>query len=246
MSEAINLYLKQISSKLQLIKNNHSQYSDVACKVVDAIENGNSIYVFGASHAGIITEELTYRAGGLAIFNPIFNPSLMVNITPITLTSDLEKLPNFGKKIIESSKLKQGDILFIHSVSGRNHVIIDAAITAKSLGATIIGLTSVDTNNRVTSKHPSGHLLIDIVDFVLDNYVDYGDACTSISGVKQSVAPLSTVLGTTIANSLVLAITEQFVARGIAPPVLASANLDGNAEINRQIFEKYQQQIHYL
>lgn len=39
---------------------------------VDAILNKKSIFVFGASHAGIISEELYYRAGGLVVINPYF------------------------------------------------------------------------------------------------------------------------------------------------------------------------------
>lgn len=38
----------------------------------EAIENKNAIFVFGASHAGILTQELYYRAGGLMTINPIF------------------------------------------------------------------------------------------------------------------------------------------------------------------------------
>ena len=39
-------------------------------------------YTFGASHAGILSEELYYRAGGLMLFNPIFGRELMLDSTP--------------------------------------------------------------------------------------------------------------------------------------------------------------------
>ncbi|ENM5768107.1 SIS domain-containing protein [Vibrio mimicus] len=246
MSKAISDYLNIIHSKLQILESKQDELNTIANVCVEAILNKKNLFVFGASHAGIISEELTYRAGGLALFNPIFHASLMVNVTPITLTSELEKLPKLGEKIIRSSKLKEGDILLLNSVSGRNPVVIDAALTAKSIGATVIGLTSVETSQMVTSKHPSGQLLIDIADHIIDNLCDYGDASVVLDGLVQKAAPLSTVMGVTIVNSICLSISEKLLAKGIASPILASANIDGNETLNRAIFDEYADNIHYL
>ncbi|MCL4415561.1 MAG: SIS domain-containing protein, partial [Actinobacteria bacterium] len=42
--------------------------------ITNCILNKGSVYVFGATHAGILSEELFYRAGGLMLINPIFPP----------------------------------------------------------------------------------------------------------------------------------------------------------------------------
>ncbi|MEL3925752.1 SIS domain-containing protein [Aeromonas enteropelogenes] len=246
MSKAINNYLDIIHAKLDDISSQMHMLEEAAAHITTGIMKGQSIYVFGASHAGILTEELTYRAGGLALINPIFNPSLLLNVTPITLTSDLEKMPEFGDKIIRSSGIKQDDVLLLHSVSGRNPVVIDAALSAKSMGAMVIALTSVNTSRQVHSKHDSGKLLIHVADYVIDNLCDYGDACVSINGLPQKAAPLSTILGATIVNSLMLRVSERLMESGVTPPILASANLEGNELINQAIFEKFANQIHYL
>ncbi|GAK13213.1 hypothetical protein JCM19039_3042 [Geomicrobium sp. JCM 19039] len=86
----------------------------------EAANKGRSLFLFGASHAGIVTEDAFYRAGGLALFNPLFSPALMLNVEPITLTSKLERLEGYGQIILESKPVKAGDVVFIHSVSGRN------------------------------------------------------------------------------------------------------------------------------
>lgn len=246
MSNAFSDYLNIIHTKLNTLESNTGILDKVATVCANAVANKNNLFVFGASHAGIITEELIYRAGGLAVFNPIFHASLMVNVVPVTLTSDLEQVPELGEKIIHSSELQKDDVLLIHSVSGRNPVVIDAALAAKARGATVIALTSVDTSTKVSSKHQSGQLLVEVADYVIDNLCDYGDACVSLNGLTQKAAPLSTILGATIVNTISLMISEKLIEKGITPPVLASANVDGNADLNQAIFSEYKSNIHYL
>jgi uncharacterized phosphosugar-binding protein len=104
----------------------------------------------------------------------------------------------------------------------------------------------METTRQITSKHTSGKLLHEVADFVIDNIGDYGDASIKIEGLAQKVAPTSTVIGAAIANSIVVSVAEKLLEMGIMPPVLASANLDGNDKINSNIFELYKNQIHYL
>ena len=106
--------------------------------------SSHATFSFGASHAGIITEELTYRAGGLATFNPIFTPALALDVKPVTLTSRFELVEGFGCQLINSSPLGSGDVILVHSVSGRNPIVLDVALTAKEKGATVIAITSME------------------------------------------------------------------------------------------------------
>ncbi len=217
-----------------------------AGRMADAIAAGNTIFAFGCSHAGILVEELFYRTGGLALINPIFNSTLMLNTRPVTLTSRMERLEGFGTEIIRNSPVKAGDVLLIHSVSGRNPASVDAAMEGKKLGLYVIALTNLTYSKQVASRHSSGKNLYQVADLVIDNCGDFEDSAISIQGVDQKIAPTSTTVGALIVNSIVVETVARLVDKGIAPPVFHSANVDGGDEANRQIFESYRDRIHYL
>ena len=113
--------------------------------LVNTILNKKSIFVFGGSTpAGIITEELYYRAGGLVLINPIFAKSLMLDTSPITMTSNMERLVGYGETICKNVPMKEGDILIVHSVSGRNPVSIEIALEAKRRKVSVICITNLE------------------------------------------------------------------------------------------------------
>ena len=214
--------------------------------LTDTILNKRSIFIFGASHAGILTEELFYRAGGLVVINPIFGSEMMLNTSPIVHTSRMERLPGYGTILLQKEAVKEGDVLIVHSVSGRNTVSIDMAIAAKEKGMKVIAVTNVKYSSSTTSRHPSGKRLFEVADIVLDNHGDIGDACISLPGIEQKVAPTSTVIGATILNSIVAKTAESLIANGMTkPPIFYSANLDGGDELNQKIYEEYKNNIHY-
>ncbi|TSJ59775.1 SIS domain-containing protein [Atlantibacter subterranea] len=246
MSQAVNAYFEQIQQKLAQLAAQQETLDRAARAMLDTVLKGRNLFVFGASHAGILAEEMSYRAGGLAIVNPLFSPALMLNVRPLTLTSAVENVEGLGKVMVESSPLEAGDTLIIHSVSGRNAITLDVALAAKACGATVIAITSLETAKRVTSRHSSGKLLAGTADITLDNQCDYGDAAVSLPGLAQKAAPLSTIMGATIANSLVLRLCELMQENGVEPPILASANIDGNQQINRDIMDAYRSRIFYL
>ncbi|MFC0226960.1 sugar isomerase domain-containing protein [Serratia aquatilis] len=246
MSKALNQYYEQIRQKLALLEQQADTIERAAEIMTETALAGRNLFVFGASHAGILAEEMSYRAGGLAIVNPLFTPALMLNVRPLTLTSAVENVAGLGRVLIEQSPLKEGDTLLIHSVSGRNAITIDVALAARACGAHVIAITSLATAARVSSRHASGKLLVDIAEMTIDNQCEYGDAAVSLPGLAQKAAPLSTIMGATIANSLVLRICELMQEKQRTPPILASANIDGNQKINQDILDAYRSQIHYL
>jgi len=215
--------------------------------LAECIMQKNSIYTFGASHAGILSEELYYRAGGLMLFNPIFGRELMLDSSPITLTSKMERCVGYGTALANSRvHFKNGDVIIIHSVSGRNPVALEIADEARKAGVTVIAITNVKYSSTVTSRHPSGKRLFELADVVLDNHGDVGDACVKIDGLQQKVSPTSTVIGAVMLNSIVAALTQKLVDLGMKnPPIFYSANLDGGDELNQKLFEEYKDSIHY-
>ena len=214
--------------------------------LAEKIENKNNVFVFGCSHAGILAEEVFYRTGGLAVINPIFFPGFMLNTRPITMTSQLERLPGLGKIILEQNHVSNGDLLILHSVSGRNTVPVDMALEAKRLGVTTVCITNISYSNAVTSRHPSGKRLFEVCDLVIDNCGDVGDAAITLDGLAEKIGPTSTAVGTALLNAIVIDAVEKMISDGIVPPVFMSANLNGGDEHNARIFEEYGDNIFYM
>ncbi|MBQ7719700.1 MAG: SIS domain-containing protein, partial [Clostridia bacterium] len=206
----------------------------------------NNVFVFGCSHAGILAEEVFYRTGGLAVINPIFFPGMMLNTRPITMTSSLERLPGLGKNRFEKNHVGRGDVLILHSVSGRNAVPVEMALEAKENGVTTICITNLEYSKSVTARHPCGRRLFECCDIVIDNMGEIGDAAVVIDGLPEKIGPTSTTVGTALINALVIDSVNRMIADGIVPPVLMSANLDGGDEHNERIFDEYKNNIFYM
>jgi len=239
----INIVKDCITNVWETQKDVISQSSKI---IAEAIKNKKNVFVFGCSHAGIIAEEVFYRTGGLAIINPIFFPGFMLNTRPITMTSQLERLPGLGKIIIDQNHVGEGDVLIIHSVSGRNTVPVEMALEAKSKGVHTIAITSLDYSKSVSSRHPSGLHLYEACDLVIDNCGEVGDAAVTIDGLPEKIGPTSTAVGATIINAVVIEAVEKLIADGVVPPVFLSANLNGGDEHNAKIFAEYKDNIFYM
>lgn len=240
-------YINKIQNLLSVVESAEEENIDQAISLLtDATLTKHSIYIFGASHAGILSEEMYYRAGGMMTINAIFGREVMLDRKPITFTSKMERLEGYGTALASTVDFKSGDILILHSVSGRNPVIIDLGIAAKAKGVKVIALTNLTYSKSVTSRHSSGKRLFEIADVVIDNHGDIGDAACSIEGVKQKVGPTSTVIGASILNSIVVEVNQRLVNHGIkTPPIFYSANLDGGDKLNKQLYDEYKDAIHY-
>ena len=240
-------YIDKIKDLRDVIEKEEKDNMEKATEIiVKAILNKKAIFSFGASHAGILTEELYYRAGGLVVINPIFARNLMLDTSPITMTSEMERLEGYGTTVANKTNISEGDVVIVHSVSGRNPVSIEMAIESKKKGATVICITNLSYSKDVSSRHSSGKNLYQVSDIVIDNHGEKGDACVEISGLNQKVSPTSTVAAVTIMNSIIAEATELLVKNGMdKPPIFYSANIDGGDELNKKIFEEYRDVIHY-
>lgn len=214
--------------------------------IAKAIEAKKNVFVFGCSHAGILAEEVFYRTGGLAVINPIFFPGFMLNTRPITMTSSLERVSGLGKTILEKNHVGEGDVLILHSVSGRNTVPVEMAIEAKKCGVHTVCITNLAYSQAVTSRHPDGKRLFEVCDLVIDNGGEVGDAAIKLEGLAEKIGPTSTTVGTALLNAIVIDAVELMIADGIVPPVFMSANLDGGDEHNARIFKEYKDNIFYM
>lgn len=217
-----------------------------AKKMAEAISKGHSVYAFGASHAGILAQEMFYRTGGLAVLNAILPSEFMLNTRPVAQTSQMERLAGYPTVILNNSDIREGDVLLLHSVSGRNTAAIEMALKAKEMGVFTAAITNMEYTTQVTSRHSSGKKLFEVCDIVIDNCGDFEDSSILVPGMTQKIAPTSSVVGCSIVNMLVIRITEHLLEMGVEPPVFHSANVDGGDEFNRHLFERYKNQIHYM
>ncbi len=241
-------YFSKIDNLLKIVeKEEKNNLQKCVYHLVNAIINEKSIYIFGASHAGILSQEAFYRAGGLININPIFAPEISVDRSPITMTSKMERLEGYGNIIAETINFQKNDILIVHSVSGRNPVTIEIAKNAAEKGVIVIGITSLNYSKSVSSRHSCGRKMYDFCDVIIDNHGDIGDACIILPNIPQKVSPTSTVIGTAILNAI---ISE--TARILAElrdmenvPIFSSANMDGGDEFNKMLLNKFQNVIHY-
>ncbi len=240
-------YLEHISEIFAAVRDTQWEKIDHAAKIMsDAIENKRSVYVFGASHAGILAQEMFYRTGGLAVINAILPSEYMLNIRPITQTSAMERLPGYTRIVLEQSLAQKGDVLIVHSVSGRNTAAIEMALTAKEKGMKTIAITNMEYSQNVTSRHSSGKKLYEVCDVVIDNCGDFEDASMLLPKMDQKIAPTSSVIGCAIVNMLEIRTVELLLQNDITPPVFHSANVDGGEEFNQKLFAEYKDQIHYM
>lgn len=232
--------LRQIrSTQLDAIKS-------CAEHMVETTVRKNRIYAVGCGHAGLLAKELFYRSGGLVTINPIFAPGLELDVSPVTLTSDIERIEGYGATVIARKNLQSGDLLLIHSVSGRNPVSIDMALEAARRGVFVVCLTNVKYSSSVSSRHSSGKRLFEVCSLVLDNCGDIGDAAVSFDGFDEKSGPTSTAAGAAVLNAVVAEAVGMFIEKGITPPVFISANLDGGDEHNKKVLAEYGDLITYM
>ena len=193
-------YLNNIRSLLDHLENTQEQVIEqVAEACAESIFNGGLLYFFGTGHSHMICEEPFYRAGGLASIYPILESDLMLH-EGASKSSSYERIQGLGNVVVSHTPLGKGDVLFLISNSGRNCAIIDAALEAKKRGAITVAITSMNHTTQVSSRHSNGLNLYQVCDFVLDNGGIVGDASVQLDGMKQKVAPTSSVLDITLVN----------------------------------------------
>ncbi|NDL58348.1 sugar isomerase domain-containing protein [Phytoactinopolyspora sp. XMNu-373] len=244
---AARRYLDAAIGILQQIADDEAEnVAEVGGRIAESIAGGARLFAFGCGHSALAVQEIVYRAGGLMLVNPLLGPGVdSMTVRPATLTSKLERLSGYAPALIETSPLRAGDVLIIVSLSGRNAMPVQAAQSARELGATVVAVTS-SAYGDLPARDASGERLIDISDIVLDTKVPVGDAVLTDDGVPQPFGPASGVAATAILHALMAAVIDGMLARGLTPPVFLSANIDGGAERNDALLREHRENIFYL
>ncbi len=216
--------------------------------IADAVAADHLIYVFGSGHAGILSEESFYRAGGLVPVCPIFAPGLTCQTRPMPLSSLVERRSGYAEQILDNYNLEPGSVLIVHSNSGKNAVPIEMADLARKRGLKTIAITNAEQCRQAASRHPQGLKLVDAVDLVIDNCGVFGDACVKFDEIGEVAGATSTVVGAALLNAVWVEAVQILIDRGVNPPIFRSTNVDGNnaADANQKLMDHYGRRLLYL
>ena len=218
------------------------QIERAADALADSLTNGGAFWVHGIGHGG--EQELTGRAGGLMatrILSFGFHVSSPIaecrkgRPRPEPFEADLEQI----RLAVKSSEMRSGDVLMLASVSGRNRAPVELTLAARDIGATVIGITSLEYTAQVESIHPSGKRLCDVADIVIDNCAPFGDACAEADGYEHKVLPISGIANVTVAWMVCAEAMEKMAALGKPAHVYISHNRPGGAEYNERAMKEY-------
>lgn len=214
--------------------------------IADTVASGGRLFAFGAGHSSLAAQDVVYRAGGFALMNLLTVPGMVgVDVMPATLGSALERVDGLATTVLNCSPAEAGDVLIVVSLSGRNTLPVEMARYARERGLKVIGVTSVAYAAGTTSSNASGTFLKDHCDIVLDSKIAIGDAELTAEGIDAPFAPASTIVTSSLMQAAMASAAEQLVARGIAPPLLRSGNVDGGTEWNVRVMAEYGDRIFY-
>jgi len=223
-------YLDFVSATLQNMKTTQGEAIRKAGALVgDTILSGGLVYTFGSGHSQLLSQEVHARAGGLYPVMQIVDP----------LWGRAERIEGLGEILLSGLPLKAGETIFVISNSGRNPEPIEVAMLARQMGLHVIVVTSLTHSMSVTSRHSSGKKLYELGEVVLDTGAPAGDASLSFKGLDVKAGAVSTVLGAALLNAVMVEAIQYILDKGGNPPVLMSANLDGNEEYNARVMANY-------
>lgn len=239
----IDCFFGKISEQMELVKQNELPKMKIAAeKAAECIENGSIIQLFGCGHSNLLALEVFYRAGGLVPVKPIIIESLMLHEGAMQ-SSILERKNDFAECFLKEQDIREKDMVFIISTSGRNPVPIDVAQYAKQKGAYVVGITSLEYSKDTSSRHSSGKFLYNSVDLHIDNCCIKGDAVLTHPAVSSPFGPTSTIVGAAILNSILSEAIVKLAEKGVNPPIFLSSNVDGADTQNAGLINQYKERI---
>ncbi|WP_144510422.1 sugar isomerase domain-containing protein [Bacillus sp. FJAT-22090] len=235
-------YFQNIQQLLNtVIEKEQAHIEKAASIIMEKLREGGIVQLFGCGHSHLLAQDAHYRAGGLVPVKPITIEPLMLHKGALT-SSRNEKDPNFIKRYTASFEFKKNDVLIVISTSGRNAAPIDVALLAKEAGIVVLSLQSLEYSEQL-SRHSSGKRLEEVVDFVLNTHIPVGDGLLSHQGMQYG--PASTVVGSTILNTLFCSVIETLSGELDILPVFESANVSSDQSHNDEMIAIYKSRIEF-
>jgi len=221
----------------EMLGSQGSNIETAACWMAETLTAGGVVHIFGSGHSHMVAEEVFHRAGSLMPMNPMLDPNLtFLGHLNATL---LERASGYGKIVVDSHDIREGEVVIVVSNSGVNPVPIEVAREAKTRGARTIAITSIANYRDVPSRDSSGDRLGDVADLAIDTNVPNGDALISLPGLETLVGGASSVVGIALINAIVVETAAQMLKRGCTPPVIPSMNVPGGDEQMEALIAQY-------
>lgn len=249
--ELMGKYYQEILANLESIMNlEEDSMRQAAEAIASHIEADNIFYVYGpGAHSNLATQEVFFRAGGLMHVSAILDEGTLLSSGALR-SSAMERMPGYGRVVLENYNLKKGDLLIIVNAYGMNAATIDAALYAKEIGVKTIGICSFDHANQTPKDHPARHPskqnLQEIVDIKIDSKIKLGDAVIDIEGQEQKVGAVSTFTNAFILNNIIIEVTRLLAKRNVQLPIWKSGNTAGGDEWNKQFISDFKGKIKNL
>ena len=184
--------------------------------IAKAAENGKKIYLSGICHN--IEKDLIYRGGG-----PIF----------------------YKEYEEEKTKLSEGDVLVVSSVSGRTKKVVDLTYDSTSKGVNVIAFTSMEYATQVDPVHESGKKLYEMATAVVDNCAPAAEAMLDVDGIEAKFAAASGIASDFLMWSITSRVVEIMLKDGCTPGILKSANYPGGNDYNKTVIEPHYDEFGY-
>lgn len=244
-------YLERLTGLLTRIRDDEVANIAAGARVLaDQIAADRLVHVFGpGGHSNLAAQEVFFRAGGLMHVAAILDEGTLMSNGALRSMA-IERTPGYGRVVIEDRGLGQDDVLILVNAYGINAALIDAALTARERGVTLIGVNShehaTNTAPGHPARHPTGHNLHDLVDVAIDCKVPIGDAVMTVDGAVEKSGAVSTFANAYVLNWLVLATVEELVERGEHPPIWRSGNAPGGDEANARFLDRFRGRVRSL
>lgn len=237
-------YLNEVTKLLnEITKNEYNNIKEAAKVMFSSLKENKLVHIFATGHSHMFAEEMFYRSGGLVGINPILEPALMQHEGAVRSTK-LERLSGIAEIIFESVDKKNNEPFIIVSNSGINSVPVEMAQIARKNGHPVIVITSVNSSKNSTPRTKTNQRLYEVADIVIDNHVPYADGVFEEDGTK--IGAVSSIVGSFIAQSLVLEVIRLYKENNLVPPIYQSANTPGGDDHNKLLYETYKNRIKSL
>ena len=221
----------------------------VAERAAASVAAGGAFYVYDNGH--MLNTELFNRAGGLVLLAGVpvtrrapgpdgrrFGGGPLAE--PDAEAERMEDL-SLARMAVRQAGVRADDVVMLGSVSGRSPLVVELALAAKRRGAYTVALTARAYAEILPPLHPSGQLLYQAADMVLDTHTAVGDAELTVEGLPEKLLPSSGISAAVVAWCLIGELVEQLLARGIVPTVLRSINYPDGPERYAEAMARYRE-----
>ena len=234
----------------QILDTEPDAVAAVADTLADQIEADRLVHVYGpGGHSNLASQEVFFRAGGLMHVSAILDEGTLLSSGALRSMA-IERTPGYGRIVIDDASLGADDVLILVNAYGINAALIDAALRARELGVTTIGVSSREHADATApdhpARHPSGKNLHEVVDLHVNTHVPIGDALIQVKGALEKSGARSTFANSFTLNWIMLETLQRLADRGVEVPMWRSGNAPGGDEANQRFIARFKGRVRCL